>query len=64
MTDTFRGLVELQVDDVIAEGQFVVALGHVVLQADDGTTSRVAFNDVRRFRDGRIVDLRAFAVPI
>lgn len=49
---------EFTVSGMVAEDDMVVALGDIVV---DGV--RHAYSDVWRFRDGRMVELRAFVVP-
>ncbi|WP_431260183.1 nuclear transport factor 2 family protein [Roseateles chitinivorans] len=51
------------VTDLVAERDFVIALGTIESQGDDGQPVRNAYCDVWRFRDGLMVELRAFVIP-
>ena len=50
------------VDNVIAEGDFVVARGDMTMKDKDGTPGSYAFCDVYRFRGDKIAELNAFVV--
>lgn len=50
------------VANMIAEGDFVVALGAILTKNQDGQVASSAYCDVWRFRQGTIVELRAFVV--
>ncbi|QJB39021.1 nuclear transport factor 2 family protein [Chitinophaga oryzae] len=50
------------VDHLIAEGEFVTAVGNISFKADDGKTIHYAYCDVWRFRDGKMAELKAFVV--
>lgn len=50
------------VDEMIAEGDFVIALGHIIVKDGDGAPIRHAYSDVWRFREGKMAELRAFVV--
>ncbi len=52
------------VDDLVAEGEFVIALGTIAGEDDDGRPNQNAYSDVWRFRDGRMIELRAFVIPL
>jgi ketosteroid isomerase-like protein len=47
---------------MIAEGDFVAALGEITLKDNDGKIAQHAYCDVWRFRDGRMAELRAFVL--
>ncbi len=47
---------------LVAEDDVVVALGDIVANHDDGTSTRQAYADVWRFRDGRMAELQAFVI--
>ena len=48
--------------NLIAEGDFLVALGDIVLKDKEDRERNHAYCDVWRFRDGKMVELRAFVV--
>lgn len=51
------------VTDLVAERDVVVALGTIESKGDDGQPIQNAYADVWRFRDGLMVELRAFVIP-
>lgn len=50
------------VTDVVAEGDLVVAIGHIEGPDVAGSRSLFSYSDVWRFRNGKMVELRAFVV--
>lgn len=50
------------VTDLVAEGDLVVAVGQIETRDADGRTFLSSYSDVWRFRDGRMVELRAFVI--
>lgn len=50
------------VDNIIAEGDFVMAHGDMTMKEKDGTTAPYAYCDIYRFRDGKIAELSSFVV--
>lgn len=53
----------LTVDHLIAEGEFVTAVGVVTTRDQDGKVARHAYCDVWRFDGGKLAELRAFVIP-
>ena len=53
-----------RVDHLIAEGDFVTALGEIDLKDESGKLVRFAYCDVWRVRDGKLAELRAFVIEI
>nr|WP_314544680.1 nuclear transport factor 2 family protein [uncultured Massilia sp.] len=51
------------VQHLVAEGDFVVALGDIASRDVDGREVQNAYSDVWRFRDGKMAELRAFVIP-
>ena len=49
---------------LIAEGDFVTALGELTMKDRHGRTSRYEYCDVWRFRDGKMAELKAFVIEI
>lgn len=47
---------------LIAEGDFVVAVGDITVKDKDGKAIRSAYCDVWRFHGGKIIELRAFVI--
>lgn len=50
------------VASLIAEGDFVVALGTILTKNEDGQVASSAYCDVWRFRQGMIAELQAFVI--
>lgn len=48
------------VDNVIAEGEFVVANGDMTMKSKDGETVPYAYCDMYTFSEGKIAELRTF----
>ncbi|AWM37043.1 SnoaL-like domain protein [Gemmata obscuriglobus] len=57
-----QGPPELTVDHLIAEGEFVTAVGVVSTRDKGGKTTRYAYCDVWRVQDGKLAELRAFVI--
>jgi uncharacterized protein (TIGR02246 family) len=60
MEATYTEPPNFKVDRMIAEGEFVVALGEITLKDREGRAARHVYCDVWRFRDGRMAELHAF----
>ena len=50
------------VADLIAEDDFVTAVGNLTTKDKDGKATHYSYCDVWRFRDGKMVELRAFVI--
>jgi uncharacterized protein len=48
--------------NLIAEGDFVMALGDLTIKDKDGNAAHYSYCDVWRFRGGKMVELRAFVI--
>ncbi|HSI85433.1 MAG: nuclear transport factor 2 family protein [Candidatus Methylacidiphilales bacterium] len=48
----------------IAEGDFVTALGEITMKDENGKIVPQSYCDVWRFRDGKMVELKAFVIKI
>jgi uncharacterized protein len=53
---------KFSVENLIAEGDFVTALGNITMKDEDGKEEDYSYCDVWRFRDGKIVELKAFVI--
>jgi ketosteroid isomerase-like protein len=63
MAEAYRhGPPELTVDHLIAEGDFVTAVGGVTTRGEEGKAAHHLYCDVWRFRDGKLAELKAFVV--
>lgn len=50
------------VENLIAEGDFVTALGDIVIKNENGKESYHSYCDVWRFRSDKMVELKAFVI--
>jgi ketosteroid isomerase-like protein len=64
MKTTYAEPPKFVVDHLIAEGDFVTALGDIDIKNDDGKIVHFAYCDVWRVRDGKLAELKAFVVEI
>lgn len=64
MVRTYRVPPRFRVDRLVAEGDFVVAMGEITLKDDRGNDTHHAYCDVWRFHDGKMAALRAFVVDL
>jgi uncharacterized protein len=64
MADAYQEPPRFRVDRLIAEGEFVVAMGEIILKGEDGNDHRHSYCDVWRFHNGRMAELRAFVVGV
>lgn len=62
MATAYKEPPKLTVSHLIAEGDFVTALGDVTMRDEDGKEAQYAYCDVWRFREGKMVELRAFVI--
>lgn len=62
MQATYEEPPQFNLHHMIAEGDFVVALGEIALKDDDGKSVQHAYCDVWRFRDRKMAELRAFVI--
>jgi ketosteroid isomerase-like protein len=62
MATTYVEPPKFMVANLIAEGDFVAALGDITMKDEDGKTAHYSYCDVWRFRGSKIVELRAFVI--
>jgi uncharacterized protein len=62
MTATYVEPPKFRVANLIAEGDFVTALGDLTMKDEDGKAAHYSYCDIWRFRDGQMVELRAFVI--
>lgn len=53
---------KFMVEHLIAEGEFVTALGKISMKNQDGKMVDYAYCDVWRFHDGKMAELKAFVI--
>lgn len=64
MQKTYLAPPVFDVDSLLAEEDYVAAIGKISLKDRSGTLTHYDYCDVWRFRDGLMSELRAFVVPI
>jgi len=62
MAETYIEPPKFTVTNLIAEGDFVTALGDITLKDEDGRATHYSYCDVWRFRGGKMVELKAFVI--
>ena len=62
MTTTYKEPPKFRVHRMIAEGDFVAALGEITLKDEEGKAVQHAYCDVWRFREGKMAELQAFVI--
>lgn len=62
MAETYRQPPRFSTDRLIAEGDFVTALGEIELPDASGRPVRYAYCDVWRLRDGKLAELKAYVI--
>lgn len=62
MATTYVEPPKFTVVNLIAEGDFLVAMGEIAVKDKEGRVSNHSYCDVWRFRDGKMFELRAFVV--
>ncbi|RAK65156.1 nuclear transport factor 2 family protein [Hymenobacter edaphi] len=61
MRTAYRQPPQFRVEHLIAEADFVTALGSITM-TEDGQAVEYAYCDVWRFREGKMAELRAFVI--
>jgi ketosteroid isomerase-like protein len=62
MAETYKSPPKFEVKQLIAEGDFVVAMGEITSEDDEGNEVVNAYCDVWRFEGDKMAELRAFVV--
>ncbi|RZJ69810.1 nuclear transport factor 2 family protein [Flavobacterium sp.] len=62
MQETYLEPPQFDVEDLIAEGDLVTAVGKIALKDESGEQIKYDYCDVWRFRDGKMCELRAFVL--
>lgn len=55
---------KFDVKNLIAENDFVTAIGNISLKDENGKTTHYSYCDVWRFRDGKMAELTAFVIEV
>lgn len=53
---------KFMVEDLIAEGEFVTAIGKISMKDENGKMIDYSYCDIWRFYDGKMSELRAFVI--
>ena len=53
---------KFMVENLIAEGDFVTALGKISMKDEDGKMAHYSYCDVWRFHNGKMAELKAFVI--
>jgi uncharacterized protein len=64
MKMTYSEPPKFTVENLIAEGDFVTAIGKISIKDENGETSGYLYCDVWRFRDGKMAELKAFVIKV
>ncbi|MCW3466175.1 nuclear transport factor 2 family protein [Chitinophaga nivalis] len=62
MAEAYKEPPKFHVEHLIAEGEFVTALGKISLKNQEGKLIDYAYCDVWRLRDGKLHELKAFVI--
>jgi|SRR5688572_21250692 uncharacterized protein len=62
MTTAYIEPPKFNVEGLIAEGDFVTAIGNITMKEEDGREAQYSYCDVWRFRDGKMAELKAFVI--
>lgn len=62
MATTYVEPPKFMVENLIAEGDFVTAVGKISMKDEDGKMAHYAYCDVWRFHDGKMAELKAFVI--
>lgn len=62
MADAYREPPKFRVERMIAEDEFVTAIGEITLKDEHGKAAHHAYCDVWRFENGRMAALQAYVI--
>lgn len=55
---------KFMVENLIAEGEFVTAIGKISMKDEEGKMTDYSYCDVWHFRDGKMAGLKAFVIKV
>ncbi len=64
MNQTYIEPPQFDVENLVAEDDFVTAVGKISLKDDSGKVVNYSYCDVWRFENGKMAELRAFVIEI
>ncbi|MHA4738947.1 nuclear transport factor 2 family protein [Dyadobacter sp. MSC1_007] len=62
MSAAYREPPKFEVENLLAEGEFVIATGQITMKDDNGKPVDYSYCDIWRFRDGKMAELKAFVI--
>ncbi|WP_307579895.1 nuclear transport factor 2 family protein [Variovorax paradoxus] len=62
MKETYVEAPDFDAKTLIAEGDWLAALGEISIKDQDGSVTRSSYCDIWRFRDGKMAELKAYVV--
>lgn len=62
MAETYKEPPKFTTENLIAEGDWVTALGDITLKDKDGKATQYSYCDIWRFRGDKLVELKAFVI--
>lgn len=62
MNETYIKPPKFMVEQLVAEGDFVTAIGKISLKDDKGDTKQYHYCDIWRFNNGKMAALKAFVI--
>ena len=63
MRDSYIEPPKVIVDNLIAEGDYLTAIGTVIMKGEDGKEEQYSYCDIWRFSDDKLAELQAFVIP-
>ncbi|MBB1286791.1 nuclear transport factor 2 family protein [Flavisolibacter sp. BT320] len=64
MVEVYEETPKFRVENLIAEGEFLTAIGTITLKNEQSKMVNYSYCDVWRFRDGKMAELKAFVIEI
>lgn len=62
MATTYLEPPKFTVENLIAEGDYVTAIGKISMKEENGETASYLYCDVWRFQEGKMAELKAFVI--
>lgn len=62
MLETYVEPPVFNVEELIAENEYVIAVGRITLKNPDGSSTAYRYCDIWKFREGKMAELKAFVI--
>jgi uncharacterized protein len=62
MSTAYQDPPKFEVENLLAEGEFVIATGQITMKDDNGRPVDYSYCDIWRFRDDKMAELKAFVI--